>query len=233
MVLTLDYGSRGLGSSSGRSHWSIVLNLSSKLSLSHLYLIVLYPTVTSENVFWGIRNVNSLIKVFFTTCVVTAVWILILLKLKWPKSQSLYTFFSPCLSPRRCINGYWEFNAARYNQIQRGVKVLLGTKINLEESLDKKINVLFVTDHAQHAQYVFRPSDPLRYYINPSTYTLTESGSIGHMWQKEGKLGEIYKNLTKPKTPGYLRIITRSTIDESRRFSSIPTLAGLWPRTPI
>ena len=165
---------------------------------------------------------------------VTAVCILILFKLKWPKSKSLYPFFSPCLSPRRCINGYWEFNAARYNKIRRGVKVLLGTKINLEESLDKKINVLFVTDHAQHAQYVFRPSDPLRYYINPSTYTLTESGSIrGHMWQKEGKLCEIYKNLTKPKTPGYLRINTRSKIDESRRFSWIPTLAGLWPRTPI
>ena len=76
----------------------------------------------------------------------------------------------------------------------------------------------------------------LHQYIDPSTYKLIGSGSIGHMWPKEGKLGKIYKNLTQPNTHDHLtctkskifpRITRRSTIDESRQFSSIPTLDGL------
>ena len=53
-----------------------------------------YPTVTSENVCWGIRNVKSLIKIFYNmrcfVMFVTAVCVLFLLKLKWPKNKSLY-----------------------------------------------------------------------------------------------------------------------------------------------
>ncbi|KAJ7389876.1 hypothetical protein OS493_028845 [Desmophyllum pertusum] len=51
-------------------------------------------------------------------------------------------------------------------------------------------------------------------YIDSSTYTLTESGSIGHIWPNEGKLDEIYNNLTKPKTPDHLTVYKKEDIPE-------------------
>jgi len=82
-----------------------------------------------------------------------------------------------------------------------------------KESLDDKVNVIFVSDH----NMVNTSSERvilLDQYIDPSTYTLTESGSLGHMWPNEGKLEEIYKNLTQPKTPDHLAVYKKQDIPE-------------------
>ena len=82
-----------------------------------------------------------------------------------------------------------------------------------KESLDDKVNVIFVSDHNMlntSSERVIL----LDQYIDPSTYTLTESGSLGHMWPNEGKLEEIYKNLTQPKTPDHLAVYKKQDIPE-------------------
>ena len=61
---------------------------------SCLNLIVVQVTVTSEDVCWSIRNVKFLNVSFYNMrCVVmfiTAVCLIFLLKLKWPKNKSVY-----------------------------------------------------------------------------------------------------------------------------------------------
>ena len=61
---------------------------------SCLNLIVVWVTVTSEDVCWSIRNVKFLNVSFYNMrCVVmfiTAVCLIFLLKLKWPKNKSVY-----------------------------------------------------------------------------------------------------------------------------------------------
>ena len=66
--------------------FTIVLIRFQSFSLAFKYLIVSYPTVISEDVCWGIRNVKSLIKVFFYNMrcfvmFVTSVCILFLLEM--------------------------------------------------------------------------------------------------------------------------------------------------------
>ena len=51
-------------------------------------------TVTSEDVCWSIRNVKFIKMKVFTTCrlvmFIAAICFLFLLKLKWPKNESVY-----------------------------------------------------------------------------------------------------------------------------------------------
>ena len=58
------------------------------------FYFVVYVTVTSEDVCWSIRNVKSINEEFYNMrCLVmflTAVCLLFLLKLKWPKNKSVY-----------------------------------------------------------------------------------------------------------------------------------------------
>ena len=82
-----------------------------------------------------------------------------------------------------------------------------------EKSLVDKVNVIFVSDH----NMVNTSSERvilLDQFIDPSTYTLTESGSLGHIWPNEGMLDEIYKNLTQPKTPDHLAVYKKQDIPE-------------------
>lgn len=81
-----------------------------------------------------------------------------------------------------------------------------------EESLIDKVNLIFVSDHSM----VNTSSDQvilLDKYIDPATYQLAESGPIGHIWPNEGKLEEIYKNLTQP-TPEHLTVYKKADIPE-------------------
>jgi len=82
-----------------------------------------------------------------------------------------------------------------------------------EKSLDDKVNVIFVSDHNMlntSSERVILLDE----YIDPSTYTLTESATIGHIWPNEGKLDEIYNNLTQPKTPDHLAVYKKQDIPE-------------------
>lgn len=95
-----------------------------------------------------------------------------------------------------------------------------------KESLDDKVNVIFVSDH----NMVNTSSERvilLDEYIDPSTYTLTESGPVGHMWPNEGMLDEIYKNLTQPNTPEHLTVYKKQDIPEEyhwKRNRRIPPI---------
>ena len=57
-------------------------------------LIVVWVTVTSEDVCWSIRNVKYINESFYNMrCLVmfiTAVCLIFLLNLKWPKNKSVY-----------------------------------------------------------------------------------------------------------------------------------------------
>ena len=95
-----------------------------------------------------------------------------------------------------------------------------------KESLDDKVNVIFVSDHnmvnTSSERVIF-----LDEYIDPSTYTLTESGPVGHMWPNEGMLDEIYKNLTQPNTPEHLTVYKKQDIPEEyhwKRNRRIPPI---------
>lgn len=81
-----------------------------------------------------------------------------------------------------------------------------------EESLIDKVNLIFVSDH----NMVNTSSERvilLDKYIDPSTYWLIESGTIGHIWPNEGKLEEIYSNLTKGNDP-HLKVYKKDDIPE-------------------
>ena len=55
--------------------------------------IKLFPneiTITSEDVYCSIRNVKSITEMNFMPMFITAVCILFLLKLKWPKTKNFY-----------------------------------------------------------------------------------------------------------------------------------------------
>lgn len=82
-----------------------------------------------------------------------------------------------------------------------------------KKALIDKVNLIFVSDH----NMLNTSSDRvvlLDKYIDPSTYELTESGTIGHIWPNEGKLDEIYNNLTKPNTPEHLAVYKKADIPE-------------------
>ena len=82
-----------------------------------------------------------------------------------------------------------------------------------KESFIDKVNLIFVSDHSM----VNASSERvilLDQYIDPSAYTLVESGPIGHIWPNEGKLEEIYNNLTKPQTPEHLSVYKKEDIPE-------------------
>ena len=61
-----------------------------------LNFIVILVAVTSEDVCWSIRNVKFINESFYNMrCLVmfiTAICVLILLKLKWPKNKSVHDF---------------------------------------------------------------------------------------------------------------------------------------------
>ncbi|KAL9966252.1 hypothetical protein ACROYT_G024300 [Oculina patagonica] len=82
-----------------------------------------------------------------------------------------------------------------------------------KESFTDKVNVIFVSDHnmlnASSERVIL-----LDQFIDPSTYRLTETGPIGHIWPNEGKLDEIYNNLTKPKVPDHLTVYKKQDIPE-------------------
>jgi predicted AlkP superfamily pyrophosphatase or phosphodiesterase len=80
-------------------------------------------------------------------------------------------------------------------KVDRDAVGYLVTQLRKVDLLDK-VNLIFVADHSFVTVNVSR----LIYlddFLDPSTYMLLESGSIVHLWPNEGKLEEIYANLTK------------------------------------
>lgn len=81
-----------------------------------------------------------------------------------------------------------------------------------KEKFFDEVNLIFVIDHSMvntsSNRVIF-----LDNYIEPSTYRLIESGPIGHIWPNEGKLDEIYNNLTK-KPHDHFHVYKKEQIPE-------------------
>lgn len=69
-----------------------------------------------------------------------------------------------------------------------------------DEELIDTVNLMFVSDHSFN-NVSSKRLIILDDYIEQSAYMLTESGALVHIWPKDGKLDEIYDNLTKAKNP--------------------------------
>ena len=86
--------------------------------------------------------------------------------------------------------------------------------IRLEKAnLLNKVNLMFVSDHGM----VTTSSDRQIYlddYLDPTTYRLSDSGALGHLWPAEGKLDEVYDNLTRVPSP-HMTVYKKADIPES------------------
>lgn len=82
-----------------------------------------------------------------------------------------------------------------------------------DESLLDKVNLIFVSDHSfnniSSSRQIF-----LDDYLDRSTYIMTESTALGHIWPKDGKLNEIFDNLTKAANP-HMKVYKKEDIPES------------------
>ena len=96
--------------------------------------------------------------------------------------------------------------------VDRDVVGYLVQSLKSAELLDK-VNLMFVSDHSfstvSSARQIF-----LEDYLDPTAYLLSDSGALGHIWPNEGKLGEIYKNLTKVNNP-QMTVYKKEDIPES------------------
>lgn len=82
-----------------------------------------------------------------------------------------------------------------------------------DESLLESVNLIFVSDHSfDHISSSHRTF--LADFLDQTTYMMTESGVMGHIWPKDGKLEEIFHNLTKAPNP-HMKVYKRKDIPES------------------
>lgn len=82
-----------------------------------------------------------------------------------------------------------------------------------DERLLEKVNLIFVSDHSFDNISSSRQIH-LDDYLDPSSYTMTESTALGHIWPKQGKLNEIYYNLTKASDP-HMKVYKKEDIPEA------------------
>ncbi|XP_031566464.1 ectonucleotide pyrophosphatase/phosphodiesterase family member 5-like [Actinia tenebrosa] len=80
-------------------------------------------------------------------------------------------------------------------KVDRDAVGYLVNKLREVDLLDK-VNLIFVADHS-FVQVNLSRLIYLDDYLDPSTFMLTESGTLIHLWPHEGKMEEIYVNLTK------------------------------------
>lgn len=87
------------------------------------------------------------------------------------------------------------------------------TKRLRDVNLIDNVNLIFVSDNSfnniSSARQIF-----LDDYLDRSTYMMTESTALGHIWPKDEKLEEIFENLTKVKNP-HMKIYKKQDIPES------------------
>ncbi|KAK3738838.1 hypothetical protein QZH41_004372 [Actinostola sp. cb2023] len=117
-------------------------------------------------------------------------------------------------------------------EVDRDAVGYIITKLRSVKLLDK-VNLIFVADHnvvAVNKSRLIYLDD----YLDPSTYTPTEVYSFAHLWPKEGKLEEVYANLTKlVKRYPQARVYKKDEIPEeyhyrnNRRIPPIYLFAGL------
>ena len=117
-------------------------------------------------------------------------------------------------SPRFVGHSYGALSTAYKDSIETFDEDAVGyllDQLEKEKFIDE-VNLIFVIDHSMvntsSNRVIF-----LDNYIEPSTYRLIESGPIGHIWPNEGKLDEIYNNLTK-KPHDHFHVYKKEQIPE-------------------
>ena len=101
---------------------------------------------------------------------------------------------------------------ATIEKVDREVVGYLTDCLRDQDLLDK-VNLIFVSDHSfnniSSSRQIF-----LDDYLDRSTYTMTESTALGHIWPKDGKLDEIFDNLTRAANP-HMKVYKKEDIPES------------------
>lgn len=104
-----------------------------------------------------------------------------------------------------------EYKAA-IEKVDREVVGYLTDRLR-EERLLESVNLIFVSDHS------FNNTSPshriyLDDFLERIAYMMTESGAMGHLWPKDGKLEEIFANLTKEPNP-HMKVYKKKDIPKS------------------
>ena len=101
----------------------------------------------------------------------------------------------------------------------------------LMESLQKvellqNTNLLFVSDHGlvdvSSSRQVY-----LEDFIDPKSYWMTSSLSSGHVWPREGKADEIYRNLSQAKNP-HLKVYKKDNIPDHLHWKHNRRVPPIW-----
>ena len=104
-----------------------------------------------------------------------------------------------------------EYKAA-IEKVDREVVGYLTDRLR-DEHLLESVNLIFVSDHSfniiSSRRRIF-----LDDFLDQTTYMMTESGAMGHIWPKDGKLQEIFDNLTKEPNP-HMKVYKKKDIPES------------------
>ena len=104
-----------------------------------------------------------------------------------------------------------EYKAA-IEKVDREVVGYLTDRLRDEGLLDS-VNLIFVSDHSFNNISSSRRII-LDDYLDQSAYMMTETEALGHVWPNDGKLDEIFDNLTKVSNP-HMTVYKKKDIPES------------------
>ena len=113
------------------------------------------------------------------------------------------------------------------SEVDRTVVGYLLEKLR-ENKMLESVNIILVSDHG-----FVNFADPgkrqilLNNYIDPSSYMATQLDAQVHIWPKEGKLNEIYINLTKVKNP-HFTVYKKEDIPENLHWKHNRRIPPLW-----
>ena len=114
------------------------------------------------------------------------------------------------------------------SQVDRDAVGYLMERLRAEEMLDS-VNLVFVSDHG----FVDIASPEkreilLNNYIDPTSYRLIEDGAFGHIWPNEGKLKEIYINLTKAAKNQPFMVYKKEDIPDNLHIKKNRRFPPIW-----
>ena len=131
--------------------------------------------------------------------------------LKSDKPPQFVAFYS--YQPDSTAHGF-GVDKEYIKEIEKVDKDVVGYLIQSLENADllDKVNVMFVSDHSFTATSSARQIY-LDDFLDSSSYRLIESGVLGDLWPNDGKLEEIYQNLTRTNN-SHMKVYKKEDIPE-------------------
>ena len=126
--------------------------------------------------------------------------------------------------------GIGERYVRKIEEVDADVVGYLIKSLEKEDFLDH-VNVMFVSDHSFTATSSSRQIY-LDDYVDPSSYTLIESGPLGSVWPHDGKLDEVFANLTRAQNP-HMKAYKREDIPESYHWSRNRRIPPIYVRPGV